>query len=70
MRKRHHRNLITISLVGLLAVLLVACEGGYTTIGSSTHSHQDMRGGSLTVKIKKANGSSTQDIEIGDSGLS
>ncbi|MCD6552867.1 MAG: hypothetical protein J7M16_02520 [Anaerolineae bacterium] len=69
MRKRHHRNLVTIALVGLLAVLLVACESSYTTVGISTRSHQDMRGGDLTVKIKKANGSSTQDIEIGDSGL-
>lgn len=69
MGKRNYGRLMSIALLGLVVVLLVACEGGYTTTGIRTTSHQDMRGGDLTVKIKKANGSSTQEIEIGGSGL-
>jgi hypothetical protein len=68
-RKRSYGSLMITALVGLLVMLLVACEGGYTTTGIRTTSHQDMRGGDLTVKIKKANGSSTQEIEVGSSGL-
>jgi hypothetical protein len=53
----------------LLAVLLAGCEG-YSQTGVKTKSHQDQRGGSLSVQAKKANGSLTEEIEVeGGAGL-
>jgi hypothetical protein len=51
------------SLLILLALLLVACEGLSQT-GVRTTSHQGMDGGELSVRINKANGSAVQDIEV------
>ncbi len=53
----------------LLALLLAACEG-YTQTGVRTSDHRDGNGGSLEVQINKANGNSTQDIEVDYSAAS
>ncbi len=50
----------------LLALLLAACAG-YTQMGMKTVSHQNSQGGDLTVRIKKANGSAGQAIEVNSS---
>lgn len=50
--------------LGLLLALLVSCEGGYTASGVSSHSKQDLNGGKLEVRSKKASGSLTEDIEV------
>jgi hypothetical protein len=50
-----------------LTVLLVACAG-YTATGTQSSSHQTSTGGDLTVSIGKANGSTTEKIETGESG--
>jgi hypothetical protein len=47
----------------LAAVLLVACEG-YTVTGAKSSSQQDMNGGTVREQLGKANGSSTQTIEV------
>jgi hypothetical protein len=64
-----------ISVVGLavllsLLLLLTACES-YTQTGASTTSQQGMNGGELQTRIGKANGTSTEEIEVGGgAGLS
>jgi hypothetical protein len=47
----------------LAAVLLVACES-YTVTGAKTSSRQDMNGGQVRAQLGKANGTSTQTIEV------
>ncbi len=49
--------------VGLVVLLLlVACEG-YSVSGEQSSSYQNMSGGGVKVRIKKANGTSTKKIE-------
>ncbi len=55
-------------LLVVLALLLTACEGGFTAVGSSERSHLSTNSGWVEKSIKKANGSSTQEIELGRSG--
>ena len=65
------RRIGAIGLMGLmlLALILSGCEG-YSQTGARTTEHQSMTGGSLAVQASKANGSITQDIEVGGgSGL-
>jgi hypothetical protein len=54
-----------ISLFGLALLLLLATAcASYSQMGVKTTTHQDMDGGAVQVRIKKANGSTVQDIEI------
>jgi hypothetical protein len=55
--------------LALLFALLVYCEGGYTASGFSSNSKQDLNGGKLEVRSKKANGSLTEDIEVNIDGV-
>lgn len=57
------KRLILALFLVLIAVTLAACEG-YTTSGTRTSTHQTLRGGDVHVRIKKANGSATQDMEV------
>jgi len=51
--------------LGLLwSLLLLGCQG-YTQSGVKTIENQTMSGGTLSVSIGKANGTATEDIEIG-----
>lgn len=52
-----------------LLVIVAACEGGYTASGSRESSSVGGQGGWVEKRIKSANGSATQGIEIGGSGL-
>ncbi len=52
----------------ILLLLLVACEG-YSQSGVKTVENQTMTGGSRSVTIGKANGTITEDIEIGTGSL-
>ena len=62
------RKTCAIGLV--LAMLLLPLAGcqGYTQTGQRSTAHQTLRGGDLQVRIKKANGSATQDIEVDGGG--
>lgn len=58
------RSLVAAVLVSLLALPLMACEGGYTTNGErTTESHLESRG-EIDVQIGSANGNVTKDIEF------
>ena len=57
-----------VSLMLVLALLLTACEGGFTAVGSSERSRITNRNGWLEKSIKKTNGSVTQEIELERSG--
>jgi hypothetical protein len=54
-------------LLGLLALslLLAACQG-YTEVGSQTKSRQNMKGGELSAKASKANGTIRNEIDVED----
>lgn len=60
------RKVWAIGLLGLalLALALVACEADYTEQGSRTTSSQNLKGGRLETKIRKANGSYTEEIDV------
>lgn len=53
----------------LLALLLVACDA-YTETGAKTRSQQDTNGGLISASARKANGTSTKDIEVNVGGVS
>lgn len=58
------KSLVAAVLVSLLALPLMACEGGYTTRGErTTESHLGNRG-EIDVQIGSANGSVVKDIEF------
>lgn len=58
------RLLVAATLVSLLALPLMACEGGYTTRGErTTESHLGNRG-EIDVQVGSANGSVTKDVEF------
>lgn len=58
------RSLFAAVLVGLLALPLMACGGGYTTRGErTTESHLGSRG-EIDVQVGSANGSVPKDIEF------
>jgi len=52
------------SLLIALALLLAACEGGFSATGSSERSHITVNSGWIEKSFKKANGSTTQKIEL------
>lgn len=62
----HPAKLVKPVGLALLALLLVACEG-YSQVGARSSSHEDMNGGTVKVKVSKANGTVTEEIEV-DSG--
>jgi len=64
MEKR--RLVIGISLL-VVALLLVGCEG-YSEMNSSTSEQHGSTGGYMTVRVGKANGTSTKTIETAASG--
>jgi len=65
MRKLALMTLIVLVLLGLLG----GCSSS-TQSGVRTSEHQSLTGGDLTVQIKSANGTGTEDMEIeGGSGL-
>jgi hypothetical protein len=51
-------------LVLILLLLLVACEGGFSSIGSSERSAMTGRGGFVEASMRRANGSITKEIEL------
>lgn len=58
------KSLVAAALLSLLALPLMACEGGYSTRGErTTESHLGNRG-EIDVHIGSANGSVTKDIEF------
>jgi hypothetical protein len=58
------RKLPLVAIVATLSLVLVAACTSSSLTGSRTSSTQTLRGGTETLKAKKANGSSTVDIEI------
>ena len=60
------RLVIGISLL-VVALLLAGCEG-YSEMNSSTSEQHVSTGGYMTVKVGKANGTSTKSIETAASG--
>ena len=60
----HPAKLAKLVGLGLLVLVLVACEG-YSQMGASSSSHEDVNGGVVKVKANKANGSAVQEIEVG-----
>jgi hypothetical protein len=63
------KTVLTLLALSLLLSLASGCQS-YTQTGMRSSSHQTLKGGDLQMRIKKANGSSTQDIEVeGGSGL-
>jgi hypothetical protein len=57
------RILVSLLTLTVLALFLSACEG-YSQTGVRTKEHQDGNGGSREVRLNKANGSATEEIEI------
>jgi hypothetical protein len=57
------RSMVAGALAGVALLLLAACQG-YTQSGVESSSQESMDGGSLTVEIDKANGTSEQSIEV------
>jgi hypothetical protein len=55
--------------LGLLCLLLLAACEGYTQSGVRTVENQTMKGGTLSVSIGNANGTATEDIEVGEGSL-
>jgi hypothetical protein len=49
-------------------LLLAACEGGFTSMGSSERSQLTGRGGFVEKSMRRANGSITEEIEVDGSG--
>jgi hypothetical protein len=62
------RLLRTVLILGL-TIALVACEGGYVASGSRESSRIGGQGGWVESRIRSANGSATQGIEVNASGL-
>jgi hypothetical protein len=58
------RTLVAAVLVGLLALSLTACEGGYTTRGERVTMTEVGMGGEIDVQVDSANGSITKDLEF------
>jgi len=64
------RKILVVSLFLLLSLSLIAACTSSSMTGSRSSSTQTLRGGTETLRAKKANGASTEDIEIeGGSGL-
>ncbi len=63
------RRVLRVAFLVFISVILVACEGGYVTSGSRESSQLGSRGGWLEKSIRSANGSVTQSLEVGVSGL-
>lgn len=63
--KKHH---ILFLCIATLIMLLLACStsGGYTETGSMTRSSFIGRKGTITTTVRKANGSTTKEIELSD----
>ena len=60
----HPAKLVNLLVLGLLVLLLAACEG-YSQVGARSSSHEDMNGGTVKVKVSKASGTTTEEIEVG-----
>jgi hypothetical protein len=60
----HPARLLKLVGLVLLSLLLLACEG-YSQVGVSSTSYEDMSGGMVKVKAKKANGTAVQEFEVG-----
>lgn len=58
------RNLRYLLLVGLTLVLLVVACDSYSQTGVRSSNVQDMSGGRVTTSISKANGTTTEGIEV------
>ena len=58
-----NKKLVYTSLIFVMILTLAACEG-YTQTGARTTSHQTLSGGDVHTRIKKANGSFTEDLEV------
>jgi hypothetical protein len=61
--------MVGLVVLALLALLLTACEG-YSQTGARSSHQQGINGGTVTAGARKANGSSTQDIELDEGGFS
>jgi hypothetical protein len=55
-------------LAVVLLLALAACEGGFTSSGSSESSRVTGSGGFVEKSIRSANGSTTEEIELDGSG--
>lgn len=53
-----------IGLVVILLLALAACEGGFTSMGSTERSALTARGGFVEASMRRANGSVTKEIEL------
>lgn len=53
----------------LLALLLVSCEGGYVTTGTSTRAGREGPGGFVIVTARSANGTTVKDLADDDESL-
>ena len=62
-----NRKLVVILSLLVVMLLLAGCEG-YTETNSSSSEQQDGSGGSVSVTIGKANGTSTKTLETGATG--
>jgi len=68
MTRRFRTGWLSVTLILTLVVLgLTACSGeGFTASGTQTQSSQTMDGGTHTVHLDRANGTTTQSIELED----
>jgi len=57
------KSLLLLGALVLLISLVIGCQS-MTQSGVKSSSHQNMNGGGIQVRIKKANGGSTEEIEV------
>lgn len=67
MTRRFRTGWLSVTLILTLVLGLTACSGeGFTASGTQTQSSQTMDGGTHTVHLDTANGTTTQSIELED----